>query len=353
MLRLVLASLVVSNVATISRADRFVYVSIAGENRIALYHLDKESKQIEFHGNIETSGGPGSLAVHPNGKYLLASIRSVGYLASFSIDSESGKLSLINEVSAGADPAYVAVDATGRFLVSAYYRAGKITVHELMPSGKIGRELQSVETDDKAHAAVRDPSNRFWFIPHTGPNAIFQFRFDSASGQLTPNKPARLIRNPPAGPRHLWFHPSKSVAYSSDEQGRSVSTYDFDPDNGTLSLAQTLTTLPPGVDTTTKGSTSDIEVHPSGRFVYVANRGHDSIARYQVITETGQLRHVGNTVTETTTRSFNIDPDGIVMIAAGQKSGKLAVFGIDATTGDLERNQTLDAGKSPWWVQIK
>ena len=339
--------------ATSFAAGPFVFISISGENRIAVYQLDEAGGQLTLLDNISLTGRPGPLAIHPNRKFLYASIRSVGNLASFRIDAETGKLQLINEVAAGADPAYVAVDPSGRFLLSAYYRAGKVTVHAIDPSGRIGDLLQSVDTDEKAHAIVSDRSGRFWFVPHTGPNAIFQFQFDSSRGQLTPNQPPKLLRQPNTGPRHLWFHPDGDVAYTSDEQGRSVSAYRFDRQAGTLELTQTLSTLPPEADRSQGGSTSDIEVHPSGNFVYVANRGHDSIARFGVDEKTYTLLYRGNTATEQTTRSFNIAPSGRFLIAAGQKSGKAIVFAIDAETGDLDPTQTIEVGDAPWWVQIR
>jgi 6-phosphogluconolactonase len=283
---------------------------------------------------------------------LAASIKGASKLATFQVAND-GALLLINEIETGAGASYVAWSPKGDFIVSAYYSVGKVLVHRVGVSGRIDAEVQSITTDAKAHAAVRDPSGRFWFIPHTGPNAIFQFRCDESSGLLSPNDPAKLIRSAPAGPRHLWFHPQLQVAYSSDEQGRSVSAYAFDANNGTLALTQTLSTLPAGTDLSKKGSTSDIEVHSSGKFVYIANRGHDSLARYEVDQDTGQLKYLGNTVTETTTRSFNIGPKGNFLIAAGQKSGKAAVFKIDPATGDLDRISTQEVGKNPWWVLIR
>ena len=343
------ALLLLSLCASWAQAKSFVYVSVAGENRIAIYELDEANGELTPNGSVAVSGGPGALTVSPNKEFLFASIRSVGNLASFRINGDSGSLSLVNEVSAGADPAYVATDATGKFLLSAYYRAGKVAVHSIDSQGAISNKpTQEVATDDKAHAIVPDQSNRFAFVPHTGPNAIFQFKFDAATGNLTANDTPKLLRPLDTGPRHIWFHPTGAFAYVSDEQGSSITVYRFDPAIGKLSPIQTLSTLPNGFDE--RNSTADIEVHPSGRFVYVANRGHDSIAKFKIDSASGRVTAMGQTYTEKTPRSFNIDPSGRYLIAAGQAAGKLATYRINADSGDLTRLATYEIGKQPWWV---
>ncbi len=343
----------ISFVQVANGRDPLVHVSLAKDNRIITYQLDDRDGTLNEVDSVMVDGGPGALAAHPTKPVIYASIRQVGHLASFSVDERTGTLTKINEVTAGADPAYLAIDGSGKYLMSAYYKAGKILVHAITENGAIGEELQSIATDERAHAIVPDRTSRFWFVPHTRPNAIFQFRFDADKQRLTANEPAKLTRRQQTGPRHLWFHPSLNTAYTSDEQGRSVSAYRFDPAQGTLELTQTLSTLPEDYDHNVGGSTSDIEVHPSGKYVYVANRGHDSIARFGVDMDLGTLVHLGNTESETTTRSFNIDPSGQLLIAAGQNSGKLAVFRIDPTDGDLTRINTFPTGNSPWWVLIR
>ena len=152
---------------------------------------------------------------------------------------------------------------------------------------------------------------------------------------------------PTLGPRHLWFHPKLPVAFSSDEQGSSITSYDINT-KGLLSTRETLSTLPG--DFRGKNSTSDIEVHPSGKHAYVANRGHDSIAVFS-IDSSGKLNHQGNAPTEKTPRSFNISPDGRHLIAAGQNSGKLAIYKI-GDNGSLQLIATNEVGSKPWWVLI-
>jgi 6-phosphogluconolactonase len=205
--------------------------------------------------------------------------------------------------------------------------------------------VQTVKTAVTAHAIATDPGNRFVFVPHVTPNAIYQFRFDGATGKLTEAGKARGGTKK-AGPRHLAFHPTQKVAFSSDEQGNSITAYRFDGDTG-LKPVQTLSTLP--ADFTGGNSTAEVKVHPSGKFVWVSNRGHDSLAGF-AIDSTGKLSALGQTPTEKTPRSFDVEPDGRYAFGAGEGSGKLAVFRVDAESGKLTRAHTYAIGKSLTWV---
>lgn len=330
-------------------AKSVVYVSVAGENRIAVYDRDPETGQLSRRSDTETAGEPGALAFAPKSNYLFASIRSEGNLVSFAIDPDTGSLSQLSQVEAGADPAYVAVDNSGTFLLSAYYRAGKVMVHRILANGSIAvPPVQELTTADKAHAIVTDRSNRFAFVPHTGPNVIYQFQFDARTGRLTPGPVPQLQRPENTGPRHLLFHPSKDFVYVSNEQGSSLSVYQFDSDDGGLRPLQTESTLPE--DFEGRNSTAHLEVHPTGQFVYVANRGHDSLAPFTIDPTNGRVTPQGQTTTEGTPRSFNISSCGKHLYAAGQATGRLAAFRIDLADGSLTRFATYDVGPRPWWV---
>jgi len=350
-MRVLIACLLVVIGSRTTCGESFVYVSLAGENRIAIYNLNDQTAELTPCGTAKVDGGPGSLTTDPSRKFLFASIRSVGKLASFRIHAQDGSLTLLSEVPAGADPAYVATDKTGRFLLSAYYRAGKVSVHRIDKSGALSAEpLQTIPTAEKAHSIRTDRSNHFAFVPHTGPNAIFQFLFDQQTGRLSANAVAKVQRPENTGPRHIAFHPTKDLVYVSDEQGSSVTVYRLDAKQGRLSAVQTISSLPKSFSG--NNSTAHIEVDPSGRFVYIANRGHDSIAAFRINHDSGKLASLGQTPTEQTPRSFNIDPSGKLLIAAGQASGKLATFRINQDSGKLTRVGTLDVGKQPWWVLI-
>lgn len=330
------------------QADTFVYVSVAADKRIAVYHLDPETGKLTHRSDCDVANGePGALTVSPDRRFLLAAIRSTGKLASFRIDPATGRLTHLNTVPVGADPAFVATDRTGRYLLTAFYVAARVTVHRIGKDGHLSNEpLQSIDTAKNAHAIVPDRTNRFVFVPHTGPNAIFQFKFDVRTGRLSANAPARLETPKGTEPRHLAFHPSKPIAYIDNERGSSVTACALE-ETGTLRPLQTVSTLPK--DFRGENSCAEVKVHPTGRWVYVSNRGHDSIAGFALDGD-GKLTARGQTATEKTPRSFEIDPSGNYLFAAGEGSGKVAGYRIDPRTGALTRLATYEVGKMPWCV---
>jgi 6-phosphogluconolactonase len=205
--------------------------------------------------------------------------------------------------------------------------------------------VQTVVTEKTAHCIAIDQGNRFVFVPHVAPNAVFQFRLDATTGMLAEAGRAEGGK-PKAGPRHLAFHPTQDIAFTSDEQGSSITAYRYNSASG-LRPYQNLSTLP--ADFQGQNTTADVKVHPSGKFVWVSNRGHDSLACF-AIDANGQLTARGHTPTEKTPRSFDIDPSGRFAFGAGEGSGKLAAFKIDQDTGELTRLHTYDVGKSLTWV---
>lgn len=332
-------------------AASWVYVSIAGEKRIAIYQRNETTGELTHRKNVSTSGEPGGLTTDPNNQFLFASMRSTGDLASFQIDSSTGSLTRVSQVSAGADPAFVATDRMGNYLLSAYYRAGKVEVHKIGKDGQLSeRPVVSIKTDEKAHAILTDSSNRLAFVPHTGPNAIFQFRFDEKTGNLKANAIPKVKTGPKTGPRHLAFHPQLNVVYVDNEQGSSVTAFRLNRQKGRLTPLQTLSTLPK--DFQERNSCAHLELSPSGRFLYAANRGHNSLAGYQVDRESGRLVGIGQTPTEAIPRSFNISPDEKFLYAAGQESGKIAAYEIHSQKGTLKRIATYTVGQKPWWVLV-
>ncbi len=334
--------------AEAKKADAFVYVSVAGEKRIAVYRMDGATGGLTHKGDAKIDGEPGALVADPRRRFLFAALRAEGKLASFRIDPATGLLTHLGTVPAGPDPAHISTDAAGRYLMAAYYVDAKVTVHAIGADGKIGaKALQTIPTAEKAHAIVLDPSGRFAFVPHTGPDAIFQFTFDAGKGRLAANKAARLATPKGTGPRHLVFHPAMPIAYVANEQGGSVTAYALDAKGGTLKPLETVSTLPKEF----RGSNAcaEIRIHPTGRSLYVSNRGHDSIACFALDGE-GKITAIGQEATEKTPRSFDIDPSGRFLFAAGESSGKLATYGIDGKTGRLKRLKTAGVGKTPWWV---
>jgi 6-phosphogluconolactonase len=334
--------------ASAAPGDTFVYVSMAPEQKIQVYRLDATTGMLTAVETVSVEGTPGALAVDPQKKFLYASHRSNSKLASYAIDSATGKLKRLSAAALpeGENAAFVRTDQTGRWLLSASYAAGKVVVHRLNNDGTIeSPAVQTVETAKTAHCIAIDRENRFVFVPHVAPNAVFQFRLNAETGTLTAAGQAPGGADK-AGPRHLAFHPTQSITFTSDEQGSSITAYRYDPTAG-LKPLQTLSTLP--ADFPGQNSTAEVKVHPSGKFVWVSNRGHDSLACF-AIDESGKLSPRGHTPTEKTPRSFEIDPSGRFAFGAGEGSGKLAVFQIDQSSGALSRLRTYDVGQSLTWV---
>ena len=330
----------------------YVYISIAGENKISTFKMQPDTGELLFQRDVEIDGGPGPLAVDPKQKFLYAGIRSTRHISSFRIDPSTAGLSPIGAVSLEADPCYMATDRKGNFLLSAYYGAGKVSVHPIGTAGIVGGPpIEWRDTAPKTHCVLTDASNRFAFVPHVGEsNAIFQFQFDENTGKLTPNAAPKVEAPEGDGPRHYCFHPDKDIVYADNEQGSSVTAYHLNSSTGTLAAFQTLSTLPEGYDG--ENTCAQIHIAPSGKFVYASNRGHDSIAGFSIDAATGQLSSIGQQLTEPTPRAFNLDPQGKFLFATGQESGRLASYQIDAQTGKLTPLQIYTIGNGPSWMQF-
>ena len=226
-------------------AGSFAYVSLDGENKIVVHAVNGSDGTLSRTSETELEGSAGPLCVSPDRRFLFASVRSAGKLAAFRISPDDGNLTHINTVTAGINPAYVATDRTGRHLLTAYYTEGKITSHAIDKNGRISaKATQELPTADKAHAIMTDRDNRFVYVPHTGPNTIFQFRFDEKSGRFTALKPARVNTGEHTGPRQFALHPKLDVAYFDYEQGSAIAAFDVDRKSGRLMFRERLSTLP-------------------------------------------------------------------------------------------------------------
>ena len=330
----------------------FMYVSLQGDDKILKYAMDSATGGLDALGEVTVPGGPAPMVADPALRSLHVARRGERRISSFRIEERTGDLALVGTVPLPTDPCYLGLDRKGRFLLSAYYEGRGVAVHPIGADGAVADPpVERRETARGAHCFQTDPSNRFAFVPHIagrGPNEIWQFRFDEATGRLTPNAPAKVVPDAPIGPRHYCFHPSLDVVYFSNEQGGSVTAYRLDPSAGTLAAMQTVSTLPVGYDGAS--SCAQIRIHPSGRFLYAPNRGHNSIACFAVDPSTGLLSATGHAPAEPVPRAFSLDAGGRFLYAAGLESGRLTAFRIDDDTGRLEALRTYPLGTRPMWV---
>lgn len=336
-----------------------LYVGLQDADKIAVFSID-DAGVLGKQGEVPAEG-PSVLAVGSDRKMLYVGQRAGPAITAFRIDPKTGELKTAGTAAQKHAPTFLALDRTGRFMLVAYYQGGGAAVFQLAGDGTVGAPSQEwLATATGAHAIATDRSNRFAYVPHiarvqdnvleppkniAGPNTIMQFRFDAESGSLSPNAPPRVAQANLAGPRHYCFHPTRDLVYFSNEQGCSVTSYRIDPGNGTLAALQTVSTLPAGFDA--RNTCSQIHLTPSGRFLYVGNRGHNSIAGFRVAPDTGFLMPAGHAATEAVPSAFCLDPEGKFLFAGGTASGRLASYRIDGETGALSSLAVADVGPRP------
>jgi 6-phosphogluconolactonase (cycloisomerase 2 family) len=338
-----------------------LYVCLQDDDKIATFAIDAETGRPTPQTEMVATGGPSVMASSPDARTLYVGHRTRPAISSFRIDRSTGGLALLGTVSQEHAPTFLAPDRTGRYLLCAYYQGGGAALHPLGEDGAASApSLGWLATAIGAHAIATDPSNRFAFVPHIarlndnvleppkenpGPNMILQFRFDAQTGRLTANSPFRVEPTERLGPRHYCFHPTLDLIYFSNEQGCSVTAYRLNNATGTLSAVQTVTTLPDGY--TARNTCSQIHLTASGKFLYVANRGHNSIAGFAVDAGTGHLTSIGHVATEAVPSAFTLDPSGSFIFAAGTVSGHLASYRISAETGMLTPLTRQTVGQRP------
>src|SRR6266568_2313263 len=288
-----------------------LYVCLQDDDKIAAFSLDGDTGQLTPQAEFAVAGGPSVIAISPDRRVLYVGTRNQPAISSFRIDRGTGGLTPHGTVAEEHAPTFLAPDRTGKYLLCAYYQGGGAAVHPLAADGAVGAPSLGWL------AIATDRSNRFAFVPHIarlndnvleppknnpGPNVIFQFKFDAQTGHLTANSPPRVEPEERVGPRHYCFHPSRDLVYFLNEQGCSVTAYRLDPATGALTAAPTISTLPDGY--TERNTCSQIHLTPSGRFLYVGNRGHNSIAGFAVDPATGHLTPAGHVPTEAVPSAF-------------------------------------------------
>ena len=305
---------------------------------------------------------PAFLARHPNGRfvYAVAEIADVGggkggAVAAFERDPATGKLTPLNQQpSGGAGPCHLTVDRTGHCLLVANYGSGSIAALAIQADGSLAAPAAPIQhrgasvnasrqSGPHAHQVVIDPANRFALVCDLGLDKILVYRLDAAHATLTPNEPPFATVKPGSGPRHLAFHPNGHWVYLLNEMAASITAFTWDAAHGELKELETVATLPP--DFSGPNTAAEIVVHPSGKFVFASNRGHDSVAVLAVDATTGRLQLRQNQGTKgKAPRFIGLDPSGRWLLAANQGSDNITVFPFDAVAGRLGGSvQTIPA----------
>jgi 6-phosphogluconolactonase len=337
------------------------YTAKTSSKGIYAYRFDAEKGQLTSLGVVAETADPSFLAVHPNGKYLYA-VNEIstfnggagGAVSAFSIAAKTGALKFLDQVpTRGAGPCHVAVDKTGAYVLVANYDGGSIASFAVHDDGGLGTASGFVQHSgsgpDKerqegphAHWIGTSPDNRFALAVDLGLDQVIVYGFDSSKGIFTPVLSGFAKVKPGAGPRHLAFHPNGKFAYVLSEMDSSVTVFSYQAKNGAFSSLETISALPK--DYAGRKEAAEIAVDPSGKFLYTSNRGHDSIAIFEINPAKGTLKSLGQVLSGgQTPRHFAIDPTGMYLLAENQESNNIVVFHIDPATGNLTpTGQTIE-----------
>ena len=338
-------------------AELLVYVGTYTRGKsegIYRFRLDMKTGALTPRGVVRDVVNPSFLALHPSGRFLYAVSEvsevggdKTGAVRAFSVNAESGDLAPLNwKPSGGGGPCHLVVDESGRNVLVANYGGGSVSVLRIQDDGHLGDTAAFIQHEGSsvnprrqqgphAHSINLDKANRFAFAADLGLDKVLVYRFDAAKGTLTANAEPSASVKPGAGPRHFAVHPSGRHAYVINEIHSTVTTFAYEGEGGVLRELQTISTIP--ADFKETNSTAEVQVAPSGRFLYGSNRGHDSVVVFAIDPDKGTLTLVEHESTQgKTPRNFGIDPTGTYLLAANQRSDTIVVFRIDPQTGELE-----------------
>jgi 6-phosphogluconolactonase len=316
---------------------------------IYVFRFDPDKGTLEPLGLAAESVNPTYLTFAPSGRTLYAANEiyqyggmATGTASAFSIDRESGRLTFLNQMpSGGTGTCYARVDSSGRDLLLANFGSGSVSVLPLDADGALrpasafvqdaGSGPNPRQAGPHAHSFNLSPDNRFAIEAEFGMDKLIVYHFDAAAGVLTPAEPPFFALKPGSAPRHFTFHPRGDVAYSLNEIDSTITVLAYDGDAGSFRELQNISTLPAGYQA--KNTAAEVLVHPSGKFLYASNRGHNSIAVFGV-DSTGRLSPIAYVPCGgRTPRGFCLDPGGRWLITANQDTNNIAVFAIDPATG--------------------
>lgn len=334
--------------------DYFAYVGTYTKDKskgIYVYRFQAGDGKLTPLGLAAETSSPSFLAVHPSRRFLYAvNEERGGSVSAFALDPKTGKLTFLNTVSSrGGGPCYVAVDKSGKSVLVANYGGGSVAALPIGEDGKLREASASVQhaappAKPHAHSINLSPDNRFAIAADLGLDQVLVYRFDAVKGSLTAHDPPFAKVPTGSGPRHFAFHPNGKFGYVINELGNTMIVFAWDAGKGTLNQVQSISTLPQ--DFTGKSYTAEVQVHPSGRFVYGSNRGHDSIVVFAVDGAKGTLTPIEHVPTQGKfPRNFTVDPTGRYLFAANQNTDNIVVFRIDQKTGRLTpTGQVLEHG---------
>jgi len=328
---------------------------LQGKGRgIHAFRLDPVTGALEPCGITEGVRNASYLAFGPSRRFLycvneLKELDGVasGGVSAFAVDGTTGRLTFLNrKPSHGTDPCHLIVDATGSHVLLANFASGSVCVLPILGDGSLGDasavvQHQGSSVDPRrqagphAHAVAIDQANRYVFVPDLGLDKVMIYRFDAQQGTLKANEHQPFVAVAAgAGPRQLVMHPNGTLAFLINELSSTITSYSYDPDHGRLEELHTVSTLPRGF--AGHSTCAEVQITPSGAYLYGSNRGHDSLVIHAVDAATGGLRLVGHESTRgSIPRHFEVGPTGAILAVANQDSGSVVTFRIDPGSGTL------------------
>jgi 6-phosphogluconolactonase len=310
---------------------------------IYLYSRNQETGQLTLVGGQVSKEDPTFLRMHPNKKFLYAVVELVeGGVSSFAVNSADGSLTLLNSQPTGAiHPCHLNYDPSGKFVLVSNYTSGRLAIFPILADGTLaamsdfvdhlGSGPRKQQERAHAHSMAFDPSGKFLLAADLGLDRIFVYHLDPISGKLSLHALGGATMTPGAGPRHFVFHANGKILYSANELDSSVTVCTWDDQKGILAPVQTVPTLP--ADFSGFNGVADIHLHPSGKVLYVSNRGHNSLAVFTVLAD-GSLAPVGHvSCGGNWPRNFAVDPSGRWLYVANQRSSNLATYKLNPENG--------------------
>jgi 6-phosphogluconolactonase len=316
---------------------------------------------------------PSFLAIHPTREFLYAVSevddfgKKEGAVSAYRLDTKDGSLEHINDLgTGGAAPCHVSIDAKGKVVLVANYTGGSACTFLLFDKGAdqgklrqritlaqhTGNSVNKARQEaPHAHCIVPDPAGRFALIADLGLDKVFVYKLDGDTGVMAGHTPQFAELSLGAGPRHLAFHPSGKFVYVINELNSTVTAFSYNAAAGSLKALQSITTLPKGFKG--ESTTAEVVVHPSGKFLYGSNRGHNSIAVFAIDDKTGRLKAAGHQAKNIKTpRNFAVDPSGAFLLVANQDADNIIVFRVDAKTGALSETGVTVSVPRPVCVRM-
>jgi 6-phosphogluconolactonase len=348
-----------------SADDQFLYLASTKDKNIVAYKIDEASGLLTEQFSVDLPGNGGAMAFSPKSRYIYAAVTGLANNAAGITTFRrrgNGRLKLLETATITSRPPYIQVDRTGKYLLAAHYGAGDVTMYRIKNGVCTSKLLSHIKTEKTAHCIEVDPSGRYVFVPHTGPNKVYQFVLDTRAGKLTANTPP-FVEGPDKDhryhePRHYAHHPKLDMAYTSNENGGGITSWAFDPKTGRLTRKKTLCTLPPKYEG--GSAAADIQITPNGRFAYVSNRStkplkkgvapEDTLCAVALDARTGDMTIVGHYLTGSHPRATCIDLSGSFFFACGQRTDDLHTYRINKKTGALTPLKVYPTGGTPIWV---